>query len=746
MRAEATRCGCATARSTRWPSTHPEFVCGINGAFLAGLLEGAAELTSLESSVPLTPANRVLRGDPSTTYATMARMTDEPVVGSGHRPAAARRRLRRHGLLRLGDPAGPPYRAGNHRDRDRDRAATPGGAAHRRRPHRCRRPCPRSGLPRRPPASRRRCRRGRPAAPPAGPAAARRRPGAGDRRGAGRVSTPASPRSGGATSTGSATSRPSSTRCAGARSCAWPRRLDEARDERGSGQQLLGEHDFATFCKRREGATTIRTLQQLSWRASRCDDRRHGRRGRVLSQHGARPGRCAGRRRRGPPAADVAGEALGRAHPRGDSTVYRRAGSPSKRSATRRRRLRWRRARTPAPGDRARTSSGSTRERSLLQRRAVSTERRQRVSLVGVGARTWSSTPPRACLPPDGSTSAPGAAARGTASRRHDGDLPRSRMRLRRDRLRAGGRVRQAHSLGRRRQRASARALPRQRDRASASPNVLTPRRRSPCPPMWSSTRSGPTRRSGSASRPCTSCCPRGCRGSHPTVGRSWWSARTSAPTRSSGGSSSRAFGVTGSPQPRAFGCWVTPAGWGPSTGVAAVKGREGSSATCGAAPELAAAARAPAPSRRRCRIVAPNDALVAAAARVVGTPRDHRAPQRSHGTQSAPSRHPRKSSDPAAKVTMMHAVSAREWSPTSADPSRPARWGRPRPRCAGRHRGRAARWRSAQRRRSAHRQPSTTSAARDVRARASVATAGRPPKAIANGSGDHTVDLATAL
>ncbi|MGW6237796.1 tRNA pseudouridine(38-40) synthase TruA [Streptomyces sp. NPDC055094] len=28
---------------------------------------------------------------------------------------------------------------------------------------------------------------------------------------------------------------------------------------------LLGEHDFAAYCKRREGATTIRTLQRLEW-------------------------------------------------------------------------------------------------------------------------------------------------------------------------------------------------------------------------------------------------------------------------------------------------------------------------------------------------------------------------------------------------------------------------------------------------------------------------------------------------
>ncbi|MGH3797536.1 MAG: tRNA pseudouridine(38-40) synthase TruA [Pseudonocardiaceae bacterium] len=29
--------------------------------------------------------------------------------------------------------------------------------------------------------------------------------------------------------------------------------------------QLLGEHDFAAFCRRREGATTVRALQRLDW-------------------------------------------------------------------------------------------------------------------------------------------------------------------------------------------------------------------------------------------------------------------------------------------------------------------------------------------------------------------------------------------------------------------------------------------------------------------------------------------------
>ena len=45
---------------------------------------------------------------------------------------------------------------------------------------------------------------------------------------------------------------------------AWPRPLDLASMNDASAA-LLGEHDFAAFCKRREGATTIRTLLALSW-------------------------------------------------------------------------------------------------------------------------------------------------------------------------------------------------------------------------------------------------------------------------------------------------------------------------------------------------------------------------------------------------------------------------------------------------------------------------------------------------
>jgi tRNA pseudouridine38-40 synthase len=45
---------------------------------------------------------------------------------------------------------------------------------------------------------------------------------------------------------------------------AWPRVLDlDAMNVAAEG--LLGEHDFAAFCKRREGATTVRTLLDLRW-------------------------------------------------------------------------------------------------------------------------------------------------------------------------------------------------------------------------------------------------------------------------------------------------------------------------------------------------------------------------------------------------------------------------------------------------------------------------------------------------
>jgi tRNA pseudouridine38-40 synthase len=44
---------------------------------------------------------------------------------------------------------------------------------------------------------------------------------------------------------------------------AWPRALDVGAMS-AAGALLVGEHDFAAFCRRREGATTIRTLLELS--------------------------------------------------------------------------------------------------------------------------------------------------------------------------------------------------------------------------------------------------------------------------------------------------------------------------------------------------------------------------------------------------------------------------------------------------------------------------------------------------
>lgn len=45
---------------------------------------------------------------------------------------------------------------------------------------------------------------------------------------------------------------------------AWPRALDVAAMDEAA-QELVGLHDFAAFCKHREGATTIRTLLDFGW-------------------------------------------------------------------------------------------------------------------------------------------------------------------------------------------------------------------------------------------------------------------------------------------------------------------------------------------------------------------------------------------------------------------------------------------------------------------------------------------------
>jgi tRNA pseudouridine38-40 synthase len=45
---------------------------------------------------------------------------------------------------------------------------------------------------------------------------------------------------------------------------AWRRPLDEQAMNQAAAR-LVGEHDFAAFCKRREGASTVRRLLELSW-------------------------------------------------------------------------------------------------------------------------------------------------------------------------------------------------------------------------------------------------------------------------------------------------------------------------------------------------------------------------------------------------------------------------------------------------------------------------------------------------
>jgi tRNA pseudouridine38-40 synthase len=49
----------------------------------------------------------------------------------------------------------------------------------------------------------------------------------------------------------------------------WPRALDDTACQEATAA-LLGEHDFAAYCKRREGATTVRRLLDLAW--TRRDD------------------------------------------------------------------------------------------------------------------------------------------------------------------------------------------------------------------------------------------------------------------------------------------------------------------------------------------------------------------------------------------------------------------------------------------------------------------------------------------
>ena len=87
-----------------------------------------------------------------------------------------------------------------------------------------------------------------------------------------------------------------STRCGAARSLAAPAAARRGRDGRRPRGACVGEHDFAAFCRRREGATTIRTLlRAVAGRAASADGPGGRRRGgrRVLPLDGAGAGRRA---------------------------------------------------------------------------------------------------------------------------------------------------------------------------------------------------------------------------------------------------------------------------------------------------------------------------------------------------------------------------------------------------------------------------------------------------------------------
>ena len=97
---------------------------------------------------------------------------------------------------------------------------------------------------------------------------------------------------------------------------AWPRPLDVAAMNAASAT-CSGCHDFASFCKQREGATTVRTLLDLCWARERttCSSaHRPGRR--LLPPHGALARRLPARGRRGPSAGRVGRRGPGRRGPR----------------------------------------------------------------------------------------------------------------------------------------------------------------------------------------------------------------------------------------------------------------------------------------------------------------------------------------------------------------------------------------------------------------------------------------------
>ena len=94
-----------------------------------------------------------------------------------------------------------------------------------------------------------------------------------------------------------------------------------------------------------------------------------------------------------------------------------------------------------------------------------------------------------------------------------------------------------ADGVGGRRERAGPRPVPGATPRPTGWAIGCAWSRPTRCPPTWWSTRSGPTRRSGSARRRCTTCSPTGWAACRPAPARPRsWSRSTSAPTRSPAG------------------------------------------------------------------------------------------------------------------------------------------------------------------------------------------------------------------
>ena len=419
---------------------------------------------------------------------------------------------------------GPADRAGRARGGAGHRAADARAVGGLRRPHRHRCPRPRPGRPRRRRAGG--ARRGRRAVrrrplrrpgPPAGRPAARRSPGTPGGHRARRLRRPllaavaalrlpgrptasptrspvatCSPGRARSTSTrstrprpacsGSTTSRPSAS-SARARPRSAPCSTSPGS---ATGDLLTGTVRADAFCHH-----MVRSLVGLPARGRR----------------GPPPGRLGGRgpRRRGP-------------RPRRDRRTPARADAGGGRLPARRRPRRPRR-RDPR-------EAGDARDRPLLLRRPVGAVRARAVHLRGLGT-----------------AARPGERLGGLqprpARRRHRGAVPRDRAagtgararprhRVRRDRARDRGclaprrRTARRDVGGHRRRGQPARRAPGQRERRG--PRALGPLRRARARrgarATWTSTRSGPTRRSGSASRRCTTCCSAGSPGCDPGAAR----------------------------------------------------------------------------------------------------------------------------------------------------------------------------------------------------------------------------------